>query len=86
MTNLTPFDVADYLNDEETIAEYLTAALEDEDPRMFLIAVETVTRARGMTQATNQSLDVGLQAVTQICHSLGMSLCVKPMNNHHAIA
>jgi len=35
MTNLAPFDAADYLDDEETIAEYLTAALEDADPGMF---------------------------------------------------
>ena len=26
MTKFTPFDAADYLTDEETIAEYLTAA------------------------------------------------------------
>ncbi len=29
MAKFAPFDAADYLNDEETIAEYITAALED---------------------------------------------------------
>ena len=50
MTNFTHFDAADYLDNEETIAAYLTDALEDPDPDMFIIAVKTVARARGMTQ------------------------------------
>ena len=32
MTKFSPFDAADYLDDKETIAEYLTAALEDSNP------------------------------------------------------
>jgi len=50
MTRFTPFDVADYLEDEETMAAYLSAALEDPDPDTFLVAVKTVARARGMSQ------------------------------------
>lgn len=50
MTHFTPFDVADYLDNEETIAAYLTEALGDPDPDAFLVAVKTVARARGMTQ------------------------------------
>ncbi|HLA26853.1 MAG TPA: addiction module antidote protein [Syntrophales bacterium] len=50
-----PFDAADYLTDEETIAEYLTAALEDPDPDMFLVAVRDIARARGMTQLAKDS-------------------------------
>ena len=52
-----PFDAADYLDDEETIAEYLTAALEDPNPDMFLVAVKTVARAHGMAQLAK---DTGL--------------------------
>jgi len=50
MTKFAPFDAADYLTDEETIAEHLSAALEDPDPDLFLVAVRDVARARGMTQ------------------------------------
>jgi len=50
MTKFAPFDAADYLTDEETVAEYLSAALEDPDPDLFLVAVRDVARARGMTQ------------------------------------
>lgn len=45
-----PFDPADYLDDEETIAEYMTAALEDPNSKIFLVAVRDVARARGMAQ------------------------------------
>jgi probable addiction module antidote protein len=57
MTSFTPFDAADYLDNEETIAEYLNAALEDENPNMFLVAIKDVARARGMTQLAK---DTGL--------------------------
>lgn len=57
MTKFTPFDAADYLDNDETIAAYLTAALEDEDPNIFLVAVKDVARARGMTQLAK---DTGL--------------------------
>ena len=52
-----PFDAADYLDDEEVIAEYLTAALEDPNPDLFLMAVRDVARARGMAQLAR---DTGL--------------------------
>ena len=52
-----PFDAADYLDDEETIAEYLTSALEDPNPDLFLVAVRDVARARGMAQLAR---DTGL--------------------------
>ena len=55
MTKFTPFDAADYLDDEETIAEYLSEALEDTDPDTFLMAVRTVARARGMAQLAKDS-------------------------------
>ena len=57
MTKFTPFDASDYLDNEEMIAAYLTAALEDEDPNIFLVAVKDVARARGMTQLAK---DTGL--------------------------
>jgi len=42
-----PFDVADYLSDEETISAYLTDALESDDPRIIAKALGAVARARG---------------------------------------
>lgn len=52
-----PFDAAEYLSDDETIAEYLAAALDDPNPDMLLVAIGNVARARGMTQLAQ---DAGL--------------------------
>ncbi len=92
MTKFAPFDAADYLDDEETIAEYLTAALDDPDPDVFLIAVRDVARARGMTQLAR---DAGLgreslykaltpgakpryDTVLKLLHALGIKLSAVP--------
>jgi len=45
---LAPFDASDYLDNEETIAEYLAAALENPDQDAFLMAVRDVAKARGI--------------------------------------
>jgi DNA-binding phage protein len=46
MTKFTSFDVANYLDDEEVIKEYLLAAAEDTDPEILLTAKSDVVRAR----------------------------------------
>ena len=55
MTKLTTFDAADFLDNEELISEYLSVALEDPDPDMFLMAVRNVARAKGMSQLAKDS-------------------------------
>jgi probable addiction module antidote protein len=92
MSNLAPFDAADYLDDEETIAEYITAALEDPNPDVFLAAVRDVARARGMAQLAK---DAGLgreslykalapgakpryDTVIKLLHALGVKLSATP--------
>jgi len=94
MTKLAPFDAADYLDGEETIAEYLTAALEDPDPDVFLTAVRDVARARGMTQLAK---DAGLgreslykalapgakpryDTILKLLHALGVKLSATPVH------
>ncbi len=57
MTTLAKFDAADYLDNEEVIAEYLTAALDDPNPEVFLAAVADVAKSHGMTQLAK---DTGL--------------------------
>lgn len=49
------FDVADYLDNDEVIAEYLTAALEDANPDVFLMAVADVAKARGMSHVASET-------------------------------
>jgi probable addiction module antidote protein len=52
---IAPFDASEYLDDEEVIAEYLTAALEDPNPEVFLIAVANVAKARGIAKVAQDS-------------------------------
>lgn len=57
MKNVRPFDAADYLDSDAVVAEYLNAALEDDNPDVFLQAIADVAKARGMTQLAK---DTGL--------------------------
>ncbi|TXL64826.1 addiction module antidote protein [Zeimonas arvi] len=54
---LLSFDAARYLDDDAAIAEYLTAALEADDPDLLLLALGDVARAKGMAQVAK---DAGL--------------------------
>ena len=56
----TPWDSARFLNDDETIVEYLKAALEEHDPVFFAQALGNVARAKGMT-AIAQKTQLGRQ-------------------------
>ena len=50
-----PWDVAEFLTDDEMIIEYLRAALEEDDPEFFAKAVGDVARARGMNAVTDEA-------------------------------
>jgi probable addiction module antidote protein len=52
-----PFDAADYLDNDALIAEYLTAAIEDPNPDVFLACLGDVAKTRGMAQIAK---DAGL--------------------------
>jgi probable addiction module antidote protein len=52
---ITKFDVTEHLDNEEVIAEYLAAAMEDADPNVFLAALADVAKARGMAQLAKDS-------------------------------
>ena len=95
MVKTATFDAADYLNDEETIAEYLTAALEDPNPDVFLAAVRDVARAHGMAQLAK---DAGLgreslykaltpgakpryDTVLKLLHALGVKITATPVHS-----
>jgi probable addiction module antidote protein len=44
-----PFDPAEYLDDSESIAVYMTEALESGDPAFVADALRVIARARRMT-------------------------------------
>ena len=51
------FEVSDYLDNEEVIAEYLSLAAQDENSDVLLMALADVAKARGMAQVAK---DAGL--------------------------
>jgi probable addiction module antidote protein len=84
------FDASTFLDDEEVIAEYLTAAIENENPEVFLAAVGNVAKARGMS-AIAESTGLGRESlykamapgakprydtVLKVLQSLGVKLTV----------
>jgi probable addiction module antidote protein len=49
-TTYTTFDAAAHLDNDAVIAEYLSAAVEDPNPDVFIAALGDVAKARGMAQ------------------------------------
>ena len=56
-TTYAPFDAADYLDNDAVIAEYLSAAVDDPNPDVFLAALGDVAKAHGMARIAK---DAGL--------------------------
>ena len=55
MPKTKPFDSSAFLDNDQIIAEYLTAALEDPNPEVFLAAVGQVAKARGMKAIAHEA-------------------------------
>ena len=47
------FDITEYLDSEEAIAEYLNQILEDGDTDELIAAIGNIAKAKGMTQIAN---------------------------------
>jgi len=62
-----PFEIADYLDNEEVIAEYLSAAAQDEDSDVLLKALSDVAKARGMAQVAKDMPDWDGRASIRRC-------------------
>lgn len=53
--SLKPYDPAEYLKSEESIANFLNDFLEEGDPSLIAQALGIAARARGMTEVANKS-------------------------------
>ena len=51
----TNFDIADYLDNKEVIAEYLNTALEEGDSADLVEAMGNVAKAMGMTKVAHET-------------------------------
>ncbi|MBK6469436.1 MAG: putative addiction module antidote protein [Betaproteobacteria bacterium] len=89
---LVAFDAARYLDDDEAIAEYMTAVLETNDPDLLLLALNDVARSNGMAQVAK---DAGLgreslykalapgakprfETVMKVARALGVQFTARP--------
>ena len=52
---LKPWDVTEYLDSEEMIAEYLAVVFEEGDAELIRVALNDVARARGMSDLQKQT-------------------------------
>jgi probable addiction module antidote protein len=54
-TEYAPLDISSYLNSDEDIAEYITAAAEEDDINVLLAAIAHAAKARGMTRVAKEA-------------------------------
>ncbi|MCF7695958.1 putative addiction module antidote protein [Mycetohabitans sp. B2] len=88
VSQLPEFDAAEYLNNEEDVASYLTIVLEENDPALLAVALGDIARARGMAQVAKDS-DIAREAlykalrpgseprfetISRVCAALGVRL------------
>jgi probable addiction module antidote protein len=93
VADLPEFDITEYLEDDQAIAEYLTIVLEEDDPAALAQALGTVARARGMTEIAEKT-GLGREAlykalrpdaqpcfdtINRIFHALGVKLVIQPL-------
>lgn len=57
------FHVSDYLDSDETIAAFLSAALEENDPEFFQKALGEVAKARGGMTSVAERAGVGRESL-----------------------
>ncbi|HEY2860926.1 MAG TPA: addiction module antidote protein [Terracidiphilus sp.] len=98
--DLPEFDPAKYLDDEESIAVYLTGILEANDAALLASALGDIARARGMTEIakaagiTREALYRALRpdsaprfdTISRVCAALGVRLVVQPIPADEAAA
>jgi probable addiction module antidote protein len=90
---LVAFDAAKYLDDDDAIAEYMTAVLETNNSDLLLLALSDVARAKGMAQVAK---DAGLgreslykalapgakprfETVMKVARALGVKFTAQPV-------
>jgi probable addiction module antidote protein/putative addiction module killer protein len=98
--DLPEFDPAQYLDNEESIAVYLTGILEANNAALLASALGDIARARGMTEIakaagiTREALYKALRpnsaprfdTISRVCAALGVRLVAQPMPASKAAA
>lgn len=97
-TTFNHYDTADYLQNEEDIAAYLEAVMEENDPALLAAALGDVARARNISQLAKQ---VGMSreglykalsgegnpafsTISKVANALGLRLTIEPLSRSKA--
>jgi len=92
VADLPEFDMAEHLDSDQAIAEYLTIVMEENDPGELTHALGVIARARGMSEVaraaglTREALYKALRpnsqprfdTVARVCAALGVKLVAQP--------
>ncbi len=92
VSRLPEFDMSEFLEDDQAIAEYLTVVIEENDSALLAAALGDIARARGMSEiakaaglgreALYKALRPGAQprfdTVQRVCAALGVRLMAVP--------
>jgi len=93
IADLEEFDMVEFLQSDQAIAEYLTAVMEDGDPALLAAAMGDIARAKGMAEISRKSgltrealykaLRPGAQprfdTIQRVCGALGVRLKAEPV-------
>ena len=98
MPKTSKFDAARYLDDPETIAAYLSEALETGDSELICAALDTIARAKGMSsvaeatglgrtslyKALSGNAKPEFETVQKVIGSFGLKLVAEPVKGGRA--
>lgn len=90
ISELRKFDIVDYLDSDEAIAEYLSEMMDENDPGLFVAALGDVARARGMSEvaataglgreslykALREGSEPKFDTIRRVCEALGLRLAI----------
>ena len=93
VADLPEFDMAEHLDSDQAIAEYLTIVMEENDPSELTYALGVIARARGMSEVaraaglTREALYKALRpnsqprfdTIARVCTALGVKLVAQPV-------
>lgn len=94
IADLPEFDIAEHLDSEQAMAEYLTVVLEEHDPAALAGALGSIARARGMSEIakasgiTREALYRALRpnaqprfdTISRVCAALGVKLVAQAVH------
>jgi probable addiction module antidote protein len=65
------FDASEYIDDDESVAAYLSSILEENNPGLLAAALGDVARARGMSEIAREGLNKSTDRATNALSDQG---------------